>query len=62
MTTQLRNHSTKRRKKKANSSLAKPSLDEEILARSELDEEDITLCSVCLKEDDSADMDDVEWI
>ena len=62
MDKQMRYHSTKRRKGSTKAgSLTKPS-EETVRARERLGVVEVKLCSICLKEDDIAKTEEVEWI
>lgn len=61
METQVRYHSTKRKRTKS-SSLTKPSTAQTIQAKEILEGVDVRLCSVCLREDDEEHTEEVEWL
>ena len=57
---QVRYHSTKKKREKLKS-LSKPSTAQTIQAKEMLESGDVRLCSVCLKEDDEEQTEEVEW-
>ena len=60
----LRFYSTKKKRKTSVSSvsISKPTVEQSNHAKDTLDDTDIILCSVCLKEDDNELTDNVEWM
>ena len=62
MDKQLRFYSTKKRRSTNSISIAKPSVEKSNHAKDTLVETDVTICSVCLKEEDTELTDTVEWL
>ena len=61
MEIQMRYHSTKNKRAKS-SSLTKPSTAQTLQAKEILEGVDIRLCSVCLRENDEEQTEDIEWL